>query len=167
MSWTEDSAPRRVLLVDDEEIDLTVVAEAVARLGFHVTATRDPGEAIRLMERELFDIIISDYIMPGIDGLQLLRRARHFLPDSIRIILTSSRDFDVAVEAINRGEVFRFLRKPLEERELGMSLRIAVQHMVMREEIVELRQALMRRDELLKRLEEARVTPSTYGLRGQ
>ena len=155
MTERRDGDPRRVLVVDDEELDLTVATEVVARLGFDVSATRDPDEAVRWIMAEPYDIVISDYEMPSLNGLQLLRRARHYLPDSVRIVLTSKRDFDVAVDAINRGEVFRFLNKPLDDRELGMALRIAVTHLEMREEITRLRLALAERDAQRERIDPA------------
>ena len=147
-----DSGKRRVLLVEDEELEATIVESILAKAGYDVTTCLDPSDAARRVETEVFDIVICDYMMPNMNGLQVLRRVRFHLPDSVRVVLTSKREFEVAVEAINRGEVFRFLAKPVDERELLMCLRIACERLSMSEELARLKRELADRDAALARL---------------
>lgn len=150
-----EGTSRRILIVEDEAMEAAIVTEILRRAGYDTTHVADPLEAARRVETERFDIIISDFLMPQMNGLQVLRRVRYHLPESVRIILTSKRDFDVAVDAINRGEVFRFLKKPVDERELLMVLRIASERMSLVEELARLKKELAERDEALDLLRKA------------
>ena len=93
-------------------------------------------------------------MMPGMNGLQVLRRARHYQPESVRMLITSKGDFDMAIEAINRGEVYRFLPKPVDARELTVSLRLAGERMTMAKEVERLKSELRKRDAALRELQE-------------
>lgn len=143
----------KVLLVEDEAIEAAILKAMLSKWGFRVHHFDDPAAALAdLATHHRYDFVVSDYMMPGMNGLQLLRRARFHLPDSVRIIITGKGDFDIAVEAINRGEVYRFIRKPVDERELHVALRLAVEKLVMARELEQLRSELKRRDAALRSL---------------
>jgi len=89
-----------------------VLARLLRTAGYRVVVTTDPREVIGLVGREKADILISDVEMPELSGLELVARARDEHPDVVRILLTGNASVDVALEAINRGEVFRFVTKP-------------------------------------------------------
>ena len=73
-------------------------------------------------------------------------------PESVRIIITSRADFDIAVEAINQGEIFRFLRKPVDERELVVTLRLALERVRTQRDMAKLTEALRSREAELRAL---------------
>ena len=137
-------------------MEAAIVRAMLDKWGYPCRHFADPVAAVRHLEQERYDFILSDYMMPRMNGLQLLRRARYHAPDSIRIMITSKGDFDIAVEAINRGEVYRFIRKPVDERELHVALRIAAEKLLMGRELESLRHELKRRDAALKELSERR-----------
>jgi len=116
----------RVLLVDDEANVLQGcarmlrgrVALAVA-LGGH--------EALALMSgAEPFAVVVSDMRMPDLDGVEFLSRVKLKYPDTVRIMLTGNADQATAVEAVNRGEIFRFLCKPCEAGVLVQALEAGI-----------------------------------------
>lgn len=103
-----------VVCVDDDPFVLAVVRKVLAYDGYHVLATEDPREALPLAAAEDADILLSDIRMPARSGLDLVVEARRRFPGLVRILLTSSTDFADALAALNDGEVFRFLTKPVD-----------------------------------------------------
>lgn len=105
-------APRpTVLFVDDEERILRTLA-VLFRARCDVLTTTDPQEALRLLSERSVHVIISDQRMPQMLGAELLARAREISPHTIRILLTGYSDLDAAIEAVNAGEIWRYLSKP-------------------------------------------------------
>ncbi len=80
------------------------------------------------MREAFFPVIISDYRMPGMNGIEFLRRASEIAPDSIRIILTGYADTDVAVSAINEGHIYKFITKPWNDDQLSVHIRRGFEH---------------------------------------
>ena len=144
----------RILLVEDDRIQGMVITKMLEKHGYTVVHHIDPRDAVAALESDDFDIIISDYVMPEMDGLQLLRRARILRPDAVRIMLTGKGNFDLAVKAINKGEIYRFMTKPVEEGEMVTSLRLATERLELTRENALLREELRKRDELIAKLRE-------------
>ena len=142
----------RILLVEDDRIQALVITKLLEKHGYAVTHYADPREAVAALEAEAFDIVISDFVMPEMDGLQLLRRARILRPDAIRVMLTGKGSFDLAVKAINKGEIYRFMTKPVQEGEMITSLRLARERLELKRENDRLRDELRKRDELIAKL---------------
>ncbi|MEO8213547.1 MAG: protein kinase [Myxococcales bacterium] len=107
-----------VLIVDDEECVIDALARTLGHSGFRVLSTTDPLAVMGILSTERVDIVISDLRMPGGDGVDLLARLRRSHPEIVRILLTGSASLEAAQRAINEGEVFRFLSKPYNSREL-------------------------------------------------
>src|SRR5256712_12833854 len=107
----------RVLVVDDEQSLRKVLAATLQREGYEVTVCRDGEEAISALERDGADVVVTDLVMPRMDGLTLLRKvvARH--PDVPVIVVTAHGRIDSAVEAMKAG-AFDFLAKPFDHEEL-------------------------------------------------
>jgi len=102
----------KILFVDDE----TNVLESIARQlrkRFTLSTALSGQEALRIMKEEgPFAVIISDMRMPGMDGVQLLERVKELYPDTVRMMLTGNADQGTAIEAVNKGQIFKFLNKP-------------------------------------------------------
>ncbi|MCB9730273.1 MAG: response regulator [Deltaproteobacteria bacterium] len=149
----EKTGAFRVMLVDDDPTSLAMVAAILRNEGYEVSEFGDSARAAEAFEQGHFDVLIADYKMPGLDGLSLLRRARLVRPDSIRMMLTGVGDYEVARSAINLGEVYRFMTKPVDELELATNTRLACEHLALVREVEALRAAMRARDRLLQRLE--------------
>jgi response regulator RpfG family c-di-GMP phosphodiesterase len=118
---------QKILLVDDDPIILSAFQRLLHREeNLEVVATTSPEEAIQKISTETFAVILSDQHMPAMEGTQLLEKARELAPETIRIILTGDANIQAALEAINRGEVYRFLTKPWNNDELRLTVRQAV-----------------------------------------
>lgn len=102
----------RVLFVDDEPEIITSLSLHLRRY-FQVAPATNYAEALRLVREEgPFAVILCDQQMPGMTGTQLLAKVRELAPDTVRVLLTGHADLEAAVEAINLGQIFRFLNKP-------------------------------------------------------
>ncbi|WP_242346422.1 HD domain-containing phosphohydrolase [Anaeromyxobacter terrae] len=111
-------APERVLVVDDDELILKALARILESSGFAPRCYDSPAAALDALEAERPVVIISDYMMPGMDGVAFLNQARERYPGAIRILCTAADDFRVALQAVNSGEVFRIVSKPWHQAEL-------------------------------------------------
>lgn len=107
---TQDPA-RRVLCVDDDTEWLRSLRRLLEADGWFVTIIDNPGRALDLVSQEQFAVVLADFEMPGMDGVQLLSRVRKSAPTTIRVLVTGNSDFQVAVNAVNEGHVFRFVPK--------------------------------------------------------
>jgi CheY-like chemotaxis protein len=102
----------RVLLVDDEPNVIEGLTRRLRR-DYQIFSAQDGAQALRLLEQEgEMDVIVSDMRMPNMNGAQLLSEVRRWYPDMIRILLTGQADLESAIQAVNEGQIFRFLSKP-------------------------------------------------------
>ena len=120
------TARPRVLFVDDEERILTAL-KTIFRSKYHVLTAANGQEALDFIGKFKIPVIVSDQRMPGMLGVELLRRARELSPDSVRILLTGYSDLASIVGSINEGEVYRFISKPWDNQELQQVLGEAVE----------------------------------------
>ena len=129
-----------VLFIDDE----TNILKALQRLLRNepcrvITASRG-AEALEILDRERPQVVVSDQRMPEISGVDLLQSVRQRHPDVVRILLTGYTEMNIAVEAINRGEIFRLVTKPWNDEELKATLRQAFDTHDLKSEIRRLNQ---------------------------
>lgn len=106
----------KILLVDDEEMILSSLKRLLYRT-YTVDTETSPSEALqRLDKADPYAVIVSDYKMPRMNGIQFLREAKERSPDTTRIMLTGYADLNNSIQAINDGYIFRFLTKPCDEK---------------------------------------------------
>jgi two-component system NtrC family response regulator len=117
--------PERVLVVDDDASLRRVLEYNLAREGYAVL-TADSGErALALLETERVDLVITDIKMPGMDGMDLLRRVRQASPETQVIVITAFGTIEMAVEAMKAG-AFEYVTKPFKRDELSLAVRKAL-----------------------------------------
>ncbi len=118
---------KKILILDDQP-EITSMLEIQIGQTFDCVFVNDPSEALSLLLAEgPFAVIMSDYQMPGMDGVTFLQEANARSPDSIPIMLTSHIDIDIAVAALHEGNIFRFLRKPWERDVIVKSITDAME----------------------------------------
>jgi diguanylate cyclase (GGDEF)-like protein len=118
----------RLLLVDDQPDNLDFL-ERLFREEFDVHRATHPQQALELLRESPFEVIITDHVMPGMTGVDLLARSIELAPDAVRIVITAFPDVDAAVASVNQARAFRFFTKPVDTTKLAESVRQAV-HML-------------------------------------
>ena len=116
-----------VLVIDDEEIVLVGLRETLLREGYHVVAMSDPLQALEVLKKETFAVIVTDQQMPSLTGLEFLAHSKRIQPDASRILITAVLSLDTVIEAINKGEIYRFVVKPWLREELLATVKNAAQ----------------------------------------
>ena len=106
-----------VLIVDNDEPHAQTVAESLARVGYQCTVATSGPAGIRKIEDGSYDLVITDLVMPEVDGLQILARAKEVLPDAEVILVTGHGSVPSAVNAMQQG-AFNYLLKPLDLSQL-------------------------------------------------
>lgn len=101
-----------LLFIDDEPHILTAIERIFDEGDVRVLTASGALAGLELLAQEEIAVMVTDNMMPGINGLEVLRRAREISPDTVRIMLTGHADINTAIAAINDGEVFRFVMKP-------------------------------------------------------
>jgi response regulator RpfG family c-di-GMP phosphodiesterase len=133
----------RILCVDDDANILQGYQRALRKEFDISTATGGEDALVKMREQGPFAVVVSDMRMPGMDGVQLLARVKQESPDSVRIMLTGNADQQTAMDAVNEGNIFRFLTKPCTAEHLGQALRAGLeQHRLITAEKVLLEQTL-------------------------
>jgi response regulator RpfG family c-di-GMP phosphodiesterase len=117
----------RILIVDDEQLVLSGLRETLTREGYHVTTATNPFLALDELKQRIFSAIISDNQMPGVTGLEFLAQAKALQPNASRILITAVLSLDTVIDAINQGEIYRFIVKPWLREELLATVKNAVQ----------------------------------------
>ncbi len=108
-----------VMIVDDEEMVITSIkAFLELETDFDVHGFTDPEEAARFAEKHSVEVAVSDYLMPRMNGIQLLGRVKELQPEASRVLLTGHADKQSAIEAINRVALFQYLEKPWDNAQL-------------------------------------------------
>lgn len=116
-----------ILIVDDDEIILVALYETIIQEGYRVVRANHPSEGLAYLEEESFAVIISDQRMPDMTGLEFFAEAKKVQPNASRILITGVLTLKTIIEAVNQGEIFRFLAKPWIREELLATVHNAYQ----------------------------------------
>jgi signal transduction histidine kinase len=131
-----------ILYVDDDASNLLVL-KATCEGEFHVMTAGGGEEALEILKEHEVAVLLVDQRMPGMTGVEVFEATKDLYPDTVRILITAYSDLSDAIEAINRGKIRRYLRKPWEPDELKAVLREAVEIYQTRKKILELEARLI------------------------
>ena len=142
-----------ILIIDDDELVTTALRNLFRlRTDYTAVAYTSPPEALDKSRSQQFDLVISDYLMPGIDGVEFLGRFKDLQPQAIRILLTGYADKDSAVRAINQVGLYQYVEKPWDNEALLVVVRNALE-----------KASLLRTlDQKIKELQDARINLTDF-----
>ncbi|MBV8635560.1 MAG: response regulator, partial [Burkholderiaceae bacterium] len=149
---TRPQGAARVLCVDDEPNILSSLRRLLRAEGYQVLLAEGGAAGLALLETEGVDIVISDMRMPEMDGAQFLERVRNKWPDTIRLLLTGYADIQSILDAINRGEIYRYVTKPWNDNDLLLIVRHALERKELERETRRLEALTREQNEQLKEL---------------
>jgi signal transduction histidine kinase len=133
---------RTILYVDDDAANLTVLQAACAD-EFDVVTAESAEVALEIMRQHEIAVLLVDQRMPGMTGVELFEATREHYPDTVRILITAYSDLTDAINAINRGQVRGYLRKPWEPEHLKATLREGLEVYETRRKVRELERRLL------------------------
>ena len=144
---------RRIFIVDDEEGVTAALRRSLRREGYEVATCNDPKEALVRLKTESYDMLISDHLMPGMTGTELVKICRDRYPDMMRLMLTGQPDMQMVIKAINEGQVYRFITKPWDDVELKVTLWMAFEQLDLERENRRLLTLVRQQQSLIEKLE--------------
>ena len=117
-----------VVLVDDEDMILTSIRTLLMlEADYEVECFTNPRDAVAFLEKNAAAITVSDYLMPGLTGIQLLAEAKRLQPQATRVLLTGHADKASAIQAINQVGLFQYLEKPWDNTQLLLVIQQGVE----------------------------------------
>jgi DNA-binding NtrC family response regulator len=124
----ESNAQPSVMLVDDEEMVITSI-RAFLRLEteYVVHGFTSPEDATKFLESTRVDVVVTDYLMPRVNGIQLLAKAKQHQPEAARVLLTGHADKQSAIQAINEIGLYQYLEKPWDNAQLLLVIQSAIE----------------------------------------
>ena len=140
-----------VLYVDDEIHNLNSF-KAAFRRDFNIYVAQSAREGRRVLDQNEIAVIVTDQRMPGMTGIEFLESIIPVYPDTIRILLTGFSDVNAVMDAINRGQVYKYLVKPWADEELKMYIQNAMEIYNLRRENRDLAQKLEQANKQLEML---------------
>ena len=139
----------KILYVDDEQNNL-IAFKAAFRREYDIKTALSSKEGKELMKENEFHIILSDQRMPEQTGVEFFEEIRHIYPQLMRILVTGYTDIQAVIEAINRGEVYRYVTKPWVEEDLRITIKQAFEIFSLREENAQLTESLIQANKQLE-----------------
>ena len=116
----------RIMVVDDEDMVITSIrAFLTLETDWEVFGHTDPESAAEALKSQTVDVVVSDYLMPRMNGMQLLGKAREIQPEAARVLLTGHADKQSAIVAINEIGLYQYLEKPWDNAQLLLVLKSA------------------------------------------
>ncbi len=146
----------RLMIVDDEENVLHALRRILSKTkNLDIVTCNSPFDALEIARESDFHLFISDYRMPGMDGVEFLIEVKKIHPGALRLILSGQTDFDALVSAINQAEIYRFIMKPVQSYELIATVQQALQYHDLAKENRYLADQIRKQKEELNRRETA------------
>ncbi len=145
---------RTLLLVDDEPSIVSALMRLFRREGYRVITAASGAEGLQRMAEYEVDVVISDQRMPGMTGVEFLRRAKELYPDTVRMVLSGYTELQSITDAVNEGAIYRFLTKPWDDALLLVHVREAFRHKGMADENKRLSHEVVSANEALAKVNE-------------
>jgi len=131
----------KILIVDDEKVALKNLEHVMRKEGYEVTGTESGPIALRLLEEQQFDVVLTDLRMEKVDGMQILKKCRELYPDTEVVIITGYATLESAVDTMKHG-AFYYVAKPFKLEEVRKVVKEAVEKVRLKRENIELREQL-------------------------
>jgi CheY-like chemotaxis protein len=124
----EDKDQPSILCVDDEPGIVRSIRRILKAEPVNVLTAAGGPEALDILRKQSVSLILTDYRMPEMNGIEFLEQAAPLCPDAFRMILTGYAEAHVLVEAVNRGQIYKILYKPFQEEDIKLTVRSGLEH---------------------------------------
>jgi putative two-component system response regulator len=119
---------RSLLIVDDDPGVLSSLQRELRLENYTIHAASSAIEGLELLQEQEIGVVLSDQMMPGMDGIEFLVKTRELRPDAVRLLITGNGSLESAMTAVNRSQVFAYLTKPWSSEDLKSTLQRAFEH---------------------------------------
>ncbi len=119
---------RTLLLVDDEDNIVSALKRLLRGKGYNVVSANSGAQGLQRLAEHPVDVILSDQRMPGMTGVEFLRRAKVLYPDTVRMVLSGYTELQSITDAVNEGAIYKFLTKPWDDDRLCIHIEEAFEH---------------------------------------
>ena len=123
-----------ILIVDDEQSIIEALKRSFLDDPYKVYSAGSAAEGLDILSANSIKVVISDEMMPGMSGVDFLAKVSGRFPDVVRIMLTGQASLEAAINAINKGEIYRFFTKPWDDFELLLAVKSAIEKFDLEEE---------------------------------
>lgn len=157
-----------LLFVDDEANILSALKRLFRPFGYRIFTAEGGAQGLEILEREAIDLVVSDMRMPEMNGAQFLEKVRAKWPETVRILLTGYAEIGATIDAINKGQIYRYVSKPWEDNDITLIVKHALQQKVLEKEKLRLEELTRKQNDELKDLNanlEAKVRARTEEVR--
>ena len=141
-----------LLFVDDEANILSSLKRLFRPFGYTIFTAESGLQGLEIMARETVDLVVSDMRMPEMNGAQFLEKVRERWPDTVRILLTGYAEIGATIDAINKGQIYRYVSKPWEDNDITLIVKHALQQKTLEREKKRLEELTRRQNAELKEL---------------
>ena len=149
---------RSILIVDDDDRWLRVIERWLEDVPYYHRLSSSALEALNAIDEKVFDVVVSDMSMPIVSGSDLMRHVKVKLPSAVRIVMSGKMDVVGSIEAINKGEVFRYIVKPCDAKSFKLAIYQAL-------EIVERNEQKERRHREIQKSSAEKIRTMTRSMR--
>ena len=146
------AAPATILFVDDEANILSSLKRLFRPLGYQIFTAEGGAQGLAIMESERVDLVVSDMRMPEMNGAQFLEKVRERWPDTVRILLTGYAEMEATIDAINKGQIYRYVSKPWDDNDITLIVKHGLQQKMLEREKQRLEELTNKQNEELKDL---------------
>lgn len=147
----EENTPEKIkILYVDDEVNNLQSFKATFRREFDIELAESAAEGLKLLENSSFQIVLTDQRMPNMTGVEFLAKIKEKYSEAIRILITGYSDIEAVIEAINKGEIYKYITKPWDENDLRVTINNAMEVFLLREENKQLMKSLIRANEQLE-----------------
>ena len=142
-----------ILIVDDDKMILKSILRILRNEDYQILTAQSGQEGLTILKDYEVNLVISDQQMPGMNGLEFLKRTKKEYPQVLAIMLTGHAEVEIAMNAINEAGVYKFILKPWDDNDLKVTIRRALETMELMQERESLLQRVKTRDTIIQDLE--------------
>lgn len=118
----------KILVIDDEQNIINALRRVLRKEEYQIIFANSGEEGLAILEKERISLVLSDQKLPGIQGTELLKMVKEKYPETVRMLLTGCVDISIAQEAINKGQIFKFIIKPWDNEDLRATIKLGIEN---------------------------------------
>ena len=142
----------KILFVDDDANVIKSLVRLFSSNKYQLYTVNTGARGLELVEQNEFPVVVADFRMPFMSGIQFLKKVKEKAPDTVRMLLTGYADVNIVISAVNEGHIYKFITKPWEPEELKLQIQLAIEHYYLLKEKQKLTETVLTQNQELERI---------------